>query len=279
MPRPEDSGRPPGKLVELIGISGAGKSTLCGLLRAELSRAGVLTVDSRQVLDAVRDHGFLARLLSCLGRPSKAEARRRHHFKRQLRRALRDFHRRHPGIEALVDARLARIRAGSREEEAELVAPWVAKHSAYLELLERTRGDWSLCLWEEGIAQRSVNLYALVGDLAETEEDRVEDFLARWPFPDALVHLEVSHETAFARMQERSRPQRLRAALDEIVARFLRRSEAVVQAILVEARRRAIPIFELDNERRQELGDLQPSGWEACLAGLARLAREVDRAT
>jgi hypothetical protein len=259
----------PGRIVEFIGVAGAGKSTLCRFAREELSRAGVRVVDANRAMELHRNDGFMAWLVSRIGRPSRAESRLDRRFRWLRRRALRRFRRRHHRAAALLESRFARMRAESAAE-AELVRPWVRSDTALFELLGQSRASWSLCLWEEGIALRLVNLFAVVAETGD--QDGLENFVSEWPLPDALAYVHVDLETAFERIEERGRTKRLMNATEEEVRRFLKRSALVIEAILAEARRRDVPIFELDNsEKREQMTSALP-GWTACADGLIQLA-------
>ncbi len=267
----EAASRPGRTIVEFIGVAGVGKSTICRFARDEFLRAGVPAQDSRQVLDHIRNDGLVPWIVTRLGHQSKTEKRLKRRFKRIRGQALQSFYQRYPESEELLEARLTRMHADS-PAEAELVRPWVTSQMADFELMSQSRGDSSICLWEEGIAQRCVNLFALVAEAGSP--DGIERFVTQWPLPDALVHVRAGLDTAFARMEQRGRTKRLRDASQEEVRRFLDRSERVVNVIAAEARRRGIPVFTLDNDERRDPVTPSLEGWADCATGLTQLARE-----
>ncbi|MFP8870924.1 MAG: hypothetical protein VCB43_05560, partial [Myxococcota bacterium] len=262
-----------GKIVEFIGITGAGKSTLCNFARDEFVRAGVNAVDSQQVLLRIRDAHFAAWLVSRLGKTLKAEKRLLRHIRA---RGLKSLYSRYPEYEERFEARLARMGEVSPTEAA-MVRTWVETKLADFELIGAKRADWSLCFWEEGIALRSVNLFALVADVGEPEG--AEQFVRQWPMPDALVHVRVSVDAAFDRLEQRGHGKRLVLASEQEKRRFLARSERVVDAIITEASRREVPVFTLDNtleiEKPRDRASSQLEGWAACAEGLTRLVSEA----
>ena len=264
-----DTNRYSGRIVELVGVAGAGKSTISKFAKGELHRAGIDTLDLKDALVRLCDEGLIQRVAAFIGLPHPVRARLRGRLGRLKRRGLREFCKTNPEAMALIGSRLARIRR-TTPHEAERIEEWVHSHAASYELLNKSRSGWALCLCEEGIATRLVNLFASIATPNDLEG--FHDCLATWPLPDAVVHVQVDMKTAFSRVEERGRPKRLAGATQQEMLRFLKNSSYVVGAISEEARRRGIPVFEIDNSPTRECVTPDLSRWTACAEGLIHLA-------
>lgn len=264
-----DTNRRSGSIVEFVGVAGAGKSTISKFAKGELHRAGVDTLDLKDALARLCDEGLIQRVAAFIGLPPSVRARLRGRLGRLKRRGLREFCKSNPEAMALIRSRLARIRR-TTPHEVERIEKWVHGHAASYELLNMSRSGWALCLCEEGIATRLVNLFASIATPNDLEGFR--DCLSTWPLPDAIVHVQIDIETAFSRVEKRGRPKRLVGATQQETRRFLEASLYVVDAISEEASRRGIPVFEIDNSLTRECVTPDLSGWTACAERLIHLA-------
>ncbi len=253
-------------VVEFTGSPGAGKSTVASRC-AELARARGLRVPERE---AVRDlylrHGWLGRLAGPQLAEREVAGQRLEYFKEvETPRLLRGFRLRHPRGWRGYRAALEEIRADD-PDEAEVLERWVDQSILTWRMLRRRASRVDFFAWEEGIAHRALNLFVRPG--RPLDEDAVRAFLRRWALPDALVWVQADTDACLSRMAARGLPERLVGHGPEAVRAFVESGARVSAAIAAEARRRGLPVLELEN-RQPDRAALLASG--ACEELLERL--------
>ncbi len=232
-------------VVEFTGPPGGGKSTLAEHCARELRERGLRIPERDEVRALHLRHGWIGRLAGAQMSERDVAGQRLEYFKEvETPLLLRRFRLFHPRAwrrwrEAVADVR-------ERDAaSAEMLERWVERSVLTWLLLRAQRRRMDLFLWEEGIAHRAVNLFAHPD--APLDEARLVAFLRAWPFPDALVHVDADVDACVERMARRGLPERLAACGPDQARGFVERGAQVARAIVDEARRRRLPVFELSN--------------------------------
>lgn len=233
-------------IVEFTGLPGAGKTTIADRLRTELLRRGWRSPTTKELLGGYIDTGHLTWYIDRVRRPRRPRQYKKQFFEERVTPYLlwrfRIRHRR-----AWRHYRLAAdALSGHPPEHRDRIETWVLKSVRIVEMLRRCRVDADIFVWGEGIAHRSVNLFADPAGPVAVEPLRA--FLGAWPFPDVLVHVKASTGACGQRLRSRRLPERLEGASEDDVQRFLESCGVVVEAIVDEARRRGLPLLEVDND-------------------------------
>jgi hypothetical protein len=103
-----------------------------------------------------------------------------------------------------------------------------------------------LVLCDEGIAHRSITLFVRARPRLDLE--RLRDFLRSWALPDRVVHVRASLDRCAERAWSRGVPKRLEGSGDAELREFLGACATVSAEIAREARRRGLPVLEIENE-------------------------------
>jgi len=234
-----------GRIVEFTGAPGAGKSTVAAHCALLLEARGLRIPPRQAVRDLYLRHGWVGRLAGPQVREREVAGQRLEYFKEvETPFLLWRFRARHRRGWRLFRAELEGLRAADAEE-AETLERWVEQSILTYMMLRSQARRMDLFLWEEGIAHRSVNLFA--DPERPLDPGRLDAFLRAWVFPDALVHVQAEPEDCLARVAARGLPARLQDRGPDAVRAFLERGAAVCRAIAAEARRRRIPTFDLEN--------------------------------
>jgi energy-coupling factor transporter ATP-binding protein EcfA2 len=233
------------RVVEFTGPPGGGKSTLAERCAQVLRERGLRIPERDEIRALHLRHGWIGRLAGSQVHERDVAGQRLEYFKEvETPLLLRRFRLFHPRAwrrwrEAVADVR-------ERDTaSAEMLERWVERSVLTWLMLHAQRRRMDLFLWEEGIAHRAVNLFAHPD--APLDEARLAAFLRAWPFPNALVHVDADVDACVERLAERGLPERLSDCTPEQVRSFVERGARVARAIAAEARRRRLPVFEIEN--------------------------------
>ena len=236
-----------GAIVEFTGAPGSGKSTLAAHVLARARELGADVVEGRAILPVYLEHGPMAWLVRNL-LPFAAFDHRRMRFHQQIEHPLLlpRFALRHPRGWRRFRAELERIRAETPGEHAR-IQRWVERGIHRFVMARARSSHLDLVVCDEGIAHRSITLF--VSPQPQLDLPRLRGFLASWAFPDAIVQVRASLERCAERAWSRGVPKRLEGAGDAELRRFLEACVTVSAEIAQEARRRGLPVLEIDNEQ------------------------------
>jgi RecA/RadA recombinase len=235
-----------GVIVEFTGPPGSGKSTLASHALALAEERGIVVVEARAILPIYLEAGLMAWMVRNL-LPFTSFAHRRMRFYQQIDHPLLlpRFALRHPRGWRIFRAELERIRTETPEEHAR-IERWVERGIHRFVMARARRSQLDLVLCDEGIAHRSITLF--VSSRAQLDRMRLRSFLRSWAFPDVLVHVRAGLERCAERAWSRGVPERLEGAGDAELRGFLEACATVSAEIAQEARRRGLPVLEIENE-------------------------------
>jgi len=235
-----------GAIVEFTGAPGSGKSTLASHALARAKERGVDVVEGRAILPVYLGTGPMAWLVRNLLPFTKFDHRRmRFHQQIEHPLLLPRFATRHPRGWRLLRAELERIRAETPEEHAR-IERWVERGIRQFVMARARSSQLDLVLCDEGISHRSITLF--VSSRPQLDLERLRSFLGSWALPDVVVHLRASLERCAERAWSRGVPKRLEGAGDAELREFLEACATVSTEIAQEARRRGLPVIEIENE-------------------------------
>lgn len=263
------------RIIEFTGAPGSGKSTLVSHALARAREQGLRVVERDALLELYLENGLVAKLVGAVAPASEVERTRlRIHQRIEIPLLMRCFAKRFPSGWERFQAELAVLRDETPEEHAR-VERWVQRGIRQL-MMARARSSLAdLVLCDEGIAHRSVNLFARPGFPVELA--RLRDFLSGWAFPDVIVHVRASPKRCAARAWTRGVPKRLAGHSEAALLDFVAASAAVSAEIAGESRRRGLPTHEIENEYPSAQDLLRSAECEALLSTLVSPATATTR--
>ena len=235
-----------GAIVEFTGVPGSGKSTLASHTLARARELGIDVVEGRAILPVYLKTGPMAWLVRNL-LPFAAFDHRRMRFHQQIEHPLLlpRFAGRHPLGWRRFRAELERIRAETPGEHAR-IERWVERGIRQFVMARARSSQLDLVVCDEGITHRSITLF--VSPRPQLDLARLRSFLGSWAFPDVVVLVHASLERCAERAWSRGVPKRLEGEGDAELRGFLEACATVSTEIAQEARRRGLPVLEIDNE-------------------------------
>jgi hypothetical protein len=237
---------PRGAIAEFTGAPGSGKSTLASHA-LELARdRGIDVVEGRAILPVYLETGPMAWFVRNL-LPFTAFDHRRLRFHHQIEQPLLlpRFAGRHPRGWRRLRSELERIRVETPEEHTR-IKRWVERGICQFVMARARSSQLDLVLCDEGIAHRSITLF--VRSPPQLDLGRLRGFLSSWALPDVVVHVRASLERCAERTRARGVPKRLEGEGDAELRKFLGACATVSAEIAREARRRGLPVLEIENE-------------------------------
>jgi len=235
-----------GAIVEFTGAPGSGKTTLARHALARAEERGISVVEGRVILPIYLKTGPMAWFVRNL-LPFTSFDHRRLRFYQQIEHPLLlpRFAARHPRGWRIFRAELERIRAEEPEEHVR-IERWVERGIHRFVMARARSSQLDLVLCDEGISHRSITLF--VSSRPQLDLVRLRSFLGSWALPDMLVHVRASLERCAERAWSRGVPKRLEGEGDDELRKFLGACATVSAEIAREARRRGLPVLEIENE-------------------------------
>ena len=235
-----------GVIVEFTGAPGSGKSTLASHALAQATERGLAAVEGRAIRPVYLETGPMAWLVRNL-LPFTYFDHRRRRFYDQIEHPLLlpRFAGRHPRGWRLLRAELERIRAET-PEDYHRIKRWVERGIRQFVMARARSSRLDLVVCDEGIAHRSITLFVSPRPMLDLA--RLRSFLGSWALPDLLVHVRAGLEHCAERTRSRGVPKRLEGEGDAALREFLGACATVSDEIAREARRRGLPVLEIDNQ-------------------------------
>lgn len=263
------------RIVEFTGPPGSGKSTLAEHCARVLRERGLRIPERDEVRPLHLRHGWIGRLAGPQVRERDVAGQRLEYFKEvETPFLLRRFRLFHPRAWRRWREAVAAVRERDAAT-AEKLERWVERSLITWLLLRAHRRRMDLFLWEEGIAHRALNLFAHPD--APLDEERLASFLRAWPFPDVLVYVDADLDACLERLARRGLPERLAGCGPGEVQSFVERGARVARAIADEARRRRLPVFEIENRADSADAFLASDACTALPGSLAEALRARPR--
>jgi thymidylate kinase len=234
-------------LIELAGMVGAGKTTVAAELARLLREHDMAALTPQEAAARCLERSWLGRALGPL-------VKRRTRLQRRIARAIVAWH---ALAFALGRPRLAwHVLASQRRR----TIPW--RHRGIIvrlffqvagqeRWLRRSLRAGEVVVFEEGLVQRAVNLYAWAPERLETTA--VAAYFSLLPAADLVVLVRAPFDTCLARARARGMPIRLRDKDGRTIERFMRHAQAIAGLMgpALAAQRR--PAITIDNDCSPEV--------------------------